>query len=335
MVGAILAGANSKTVVAGNLRISALELLDRIDADTPVVLELSSWQLEALPPHRTSPHIAAITNISPDHLNRYRDLDDYADAKAIIFRYQQPDDFVVLNFDNRILTHLSSRAFSTVVWTSARHSLNQGACRDGEWLTWHWKGETQRILRVQDLGVIGAHNVENVLNAIGIAGVWGATSEQMAAALADWKGVPHRQELVRELDGVRYVNDTTATAPAAAIAAIQAFAPTAQAIVLIAGGADKALDMAEMARVIAQRVRRVVLLEGTATDKLEDAIRQAGSADMLAGRFDQLTLAVERARELAKPGDVVLLSPGCASFGMFANEFERGDAFRRVVVELA
>ncbi|MEW5720327.1 MAG: UDP-N-acetylmuramoyl-L-alanine--D-glutamate ligase, partial [Chloroflexota bacterium] len=106
MTGAILQRANLKTVVAGNLRVSALELLDQIDAETPVVLELSSWQLEAFPPQRISPHIAAITNIFPDHLNRYRDLDDYADAKAIIFRYQQPGDFIVLNFDNKLLTHL-------------------------------------------------------------------------------------------------------------------------------------------------------------------------------------------------------------------------------------
>ncbi len=334
MVGAILAAANPKTVVAGNLRISALELLDRIDADTPVVLELSSWQLEALPPHRISPHIAAITNISADHLNRYRDLDDYADAKAIIFRYQQPGDFVVLNFDNRILTHLSSRAFSNVVWTSAKRPLNQGACRDGDWLTWRWNGEAQRVIKIQDLGVIGEHNVENALNAIGIAGIWGATSEQMAAALAAWKGTAHRQELVRDLGGVRYVNDTTATAPAAAIAAIETYAPSAQSIVLIAGGADKALDFAEMARVISKRVRHLVLLEGTATDKLESAVRETGSAEILAGRFDELPAAIERARNLARPGDVVLLSPGCASFGMFANEFERGEAFRRLVAAL-
>ncbi len=144
MTGAILRNANPKTVVAGNLRVSALDLLEQIDAETPVVLELSSWQLEAFPPHQTSPHIAAITNIAPDHLNRYRDMDDYADAKAIIFRYQQPGDYVVLNFDNRILTRLP-RAFGKVTWTSATRPLKEGACREGDWLVWKWGDATHKI----------------------------------------------------------------------------------------------------------------------------------------------------------------------------------------------
>ncbi|MBI4786607.1 MAG: UDP-N-acetylmuramoyl-L-alanine--D-glutamate ligase [Chloroflexi bacterium] len=329
MVGAMLAKANAKTVVAGNLRISALELLDKIDADTPVVLELSSWQLEAFPPHQISPHIAAITNISPDHLNRYRDLDDYAEAKQIIFRYQQAGDFVVLNFDNRILTHLAPRAFSKVVWTSAKRALNEGAYREGDALLWRWGGERHKIMDVHELRVAGAHNVENALAAIAVASVWGATPEQIASALAEFRGVEHRQELVREINGVRYVNDTTATAPAAAIAAIQAFAPSG--IVLIAGGSDKALGFAEMARVVVANVRYVILLEGTATDKLAGAIESAGGQGLVAGRYDDLEKSIVRARELAQRGDVVLLSPGCASFGMFANEFERGERFKRIV----
>lgn len=332
MVGAILARANPKTVVAGNLRVSALELLDQIDAGTPVVLELSSWQLEGLVPHQVSPHLAAITNISPDHLNRYRDLDEYAESKALIFRYQQPDDFVVLNFDNRWVAHWPrAREASRVVWTSARCSLNEGAYRDGNALMWHWDGVRQKILEVDDLRVAGAHNIENALAAIALASVWGATPEQIASALADFRGVEHRQELVRELDGVRYINDTTATAPAATIAALEAFAPSAQGIVLIAGGADKGLDFTEMARVAAIQVRHLILLDGSATAKITRAVQNAGGKEIIAGQFDDLPPAVERAKELARPGDVVLLSPGCASFGMFANEFERGERFKQIV----
>lgn len=331
MVGAILSRDNPKTIVAGNLRVSALELLDRIDADTPVVLELSSWQLEGLVPHRVSPHIAAITNISVDHLNRYRDLDDYADAKAVIFRYQQPDDFIILNFDNRILTHMAPLAFGHVVWTSTRRTLNQGAYLDGEFLTWRWNGERHAIIRVGDLRVAGAHNVENALAAIALAAVWGASPEQIASALADFRGAEHRQELVREIHGVRYINDTTATAPAAAIAAIEAFAPGAHNLVLIAGGADKGLDFEEMARSIASKVRHLILLEGSATDRLAQAVEKANGKSLIAGRFDNMEQAVETAGKLASEGDVVLLSPGCASFGMFANEFERGDVFKRIV----
>jgi UDP-N-acetylmuramoylalanine--D-glutamate ligase len=138
--------------------------------------------------------------------------------------------------------------------------------------------------------------------------------------------------LVAEIDGVRYVNDTTATAPDAAIAAIETFGARDTLIVLIAGGADKALNYAEMARVFGEKVAAVVLLEGTATDKIAQAVGRAGGK--IAGRFDSMRGAVTCAQRIAPPGAVVLLSPGCASFGMFANEFERGDAFRRIVLEM-
>jgi UDP-N-acetylmuramoylalanine--D-glutamate ligase len=331
MTGAILQRANPKTIIAGNLRVSALELLDQIDAETPVVLELSSWQLEAFIAQPVSPHIAAITNITPDHLNRYRDIDDYAEAKAIIFRQQQPGDFIVLNFDNKILTRLAPRALSRVVWTSAQRALNEGAYRDGSALVWRRGGAAQKILDARDLRVPGDHNVANALMAIALASVWGATPQHIAAALAEFRGIAHRQELVREIAGVRYVNDTTATAPVAAIAAIETFAPSAQSIVLIAGGADKALDFAEMARMIATKVRGLILLEGTATDKLAGAVQVAGAQKIIAGRFDNFQAAIEKAKSIARAGDVVLLSPGCASFGMFANEFERGEQFKRIV----
>ncbi len=333
MTGAILQAANPKTVVAGNLRVSALELLDRIDANTPVVLELSSWQLEAFPPHETSPHLAAITNISPDHLNRYRDLDDYAQAKAIILRYQQPSDFIVLNYDSKLLTHFAPRAFGKVVWTSATRVLKEGAFRDHDQLVWRHDGATQKIIGVNDLRVTGNHNFANALTAIALAATWGATPEQIADALHEFRGAPHRQELVREIAGVRYINDTTATAPTAAMVAIETFA-SAAGIVLIAGGADKQLDFAEMAQTIASKVRAVILLEGTATDKLVSALQAANAGERIVGRYDHFERAIMRAKEIAQSGEVVLLSPGCASFGMFANEFERGDQFRTIVNKL-
>jgi UDP-N-acetylmuramoylalanine--D-glutamate ligase len=329
MTGAILKRANPKTIVAGNLRVSALELLDQIDAETPVVLELSSWQLEAFPQHKISPHLAAITNIFPDHLNRYRDLDDYADAKTTIFRYQRANDFVVLSADNEPLAHLRA-APSQVVWTSATRALEQGAyCADNA-LLWRWRGATHKILDVRALRVAGQHNLANALTALALASLWGATPEQMADALSEFRGVEHRQEWVREVNGIGYINDTTATAPAATMAAIETLTPSARGIVLIAGGADKSLDFSELARVIAQRVRAVILLEGSATDKLARAL----PSEIIAGRFDDLPRAVERAHAIARTGEIVLLSPACASFGMFANEFERGELFKDIVNRL-
>lgn len=334
LVGAMLKNANPMTVVAGNLRVSALELLDKIDSETPVVLELSSWQLEAFEAHAISPHIAAITNISADHLNRYSSLGEYAEAKAIIFRHQQPTDFTVLNFDNRILTQYGPRVPSKLVWTSAKRNLTEGAFLDGSALVWRWGGERTKIIDVSELRVPGMHNVENALVAIAVASLWGAAPERIANALRDFRGVEHRLELVRELHGVRWINDTTATAPAATIAAIQTFGPTARGVVLFAGGSDKQLDFDEMAQVIVKNVRQVILLQGAATEKIAQALVRAGSNDLIVGTYDNLPSAVERAREIAREGEVVLLSPGCASFGMFANEFERGDKFKALVSQL-
>jgi UDP-N-acetylmuramoylalanine--D-glutamate ligase len=278
-----------------------------------------------------SPYLAAVTNISPDHLNRYRDFEQYAQAKAEIFRYQQPGDHVVLNLDSPPLNALARQVPSHPVWTSRRRPLGEGAVREGNLLVWRWGGRSHEILDIADLNNVGEHNIENALIAIALGMLAGAEPVQVREALVHFPGVEHRQEMVRELGGVTFVNDTTATAPAATVAALRALAPQARGIVLIAGGSDKGLDYAELARMIASSVKHVVLLEGTATDKLAGAIEAAGGGAVITGRYDDFQRAVEQARQVAERGDLVLLSPGCASFGMFANEFERGEQFKRIV----
>lgn len=335
MAGAILKKANPKTVVAGNLRIPALELLDQIDAETPVVLELSSWQLEGLIPHHASPHLAAVTNLSPDHLNRYRDFDDYAESKAVIFGHQRPSDFVVLNSDCPPVTRLVPQVPSRIVWTSSRMPLKEGAFREGDALVWQWEGKRTQILNLGDLRVRGEHNIANALTAATLGILAGATTDLVAEALVAFRGVEHRQEFVRELNGVRYINDTTATTPDATVAALEALVPEAHSIVLIAGGADKNLQFEALAGEIARRVRNVVLLDGSATDKLERALHAADAGAQIKGRYGHLEQAVLTAARLAEPGDLVLFSPACASFGMFANEFERGDQFKQIVSQLS
>jgi len=330
LVGDMLRQVEPGTVIAGNLRISALELLPQIGLTTPVVLELSSWQLEGLEPHRLNPHIAAVTNISPDHLNRYRDLEEYAAAKKLIFRFQSPDDFLVLNADDAVVQGFAAEAQGRVAWFSRQKPV-VGAYLDGEQLLWWWGGHIHAVASRGDLRLPGVHNLENALAAMAIAGVWGAPPEAMGEALRSFRGVEHRLELVAEINGVRYVNDTTSTAPAAALAALAALAGP---IVLIAGGADKKLDFSELGAAIARRVKALLLLEGTATDKLAAAVR-AVKADLIAGRFNDLRAAVQAAQDIAQPGDTVLLSPGCASFGMFANEFERGEQFKAIVAGLS
>jgi UDP-N-acetylmuramoylalanine--D-glutamate ligase len=334
MVGAILKKVNAKTLVAGNLRVSALELLEQIDADTPVVLELSSFQLEEFETLRISPHLAAITNIYPDHLNRYRDMNEYTAAKANIFRNQGISDYCILNFDNSTLTHLRPRVPSHVVWFSRRRPLNDGAFVEREAILWNNQGAKETILPTADLRARGEHNLENALAATAVSSVWGVAPEIIAETLREFKGVPHRLEVVRELNGVTYINDTTATAPTATIAALKALAERTGRIILIAGGADKGLEYREMAKAIAQFQPRVILLHGSATPKVEQALRAAGGGELISGTFVGFEEAVERAHDEAHGGDVVLLSPGAASFGMFANEFERGDRFREIVMRL-
>jgi UDP-N-acetylmuramoylalanine--D-glutamate ligase len=331
MVGEILKRENPKTVVAGNLRVSALELLDTIDAETPVVLELSSFQLEEFETLKISPHLAAITNIYPDHLDRYRDMDEYVAAKAQIFLHQGLSDYCILNFDNSIVTHLRPRVVSQVVWFSAKRALNDGALVERGAIAWNQRGTKQRVLRVAELGAMGEHNIENALAATAISLTWGARVELVADALRNFKGAPHRLEVVRELNGVSYINDTTATAPAATVAALKALTSYGGQIYLIAGGSDKRLDFTEMAQMISAQRVKVILLEGAGTEKLEQALKQVGADNLILRKYGQLEDAVLRAREEAKSGDTVLLSPGCASFGMFANEFERGDKFREIV----
>ena len=333
MTGAILKRVNPKTVVAGNLRQSALELLDTIDADTPVVLEMSSFQLEEFQELRISPHIAALTNIYPDHLNRYRDMDEYAWAKAQIFFHQSPRDFVILNFDNPISTRLRPKAIGRVVWFSRTRPLNDGALLERGWLVWNEHGNKTQVVLAADL-IQGEHNIENALAALAVTATWGAPLDEIAAALREFQGVPHRMELVRELNGVQYINDTTATAPTATIAALKTLAPRGGTIYLIAGGFDKGLPYDDMARTIAETNTKVILLKGDATEKIEQALNKVNASQKIIGRTKTLDESIEAGRKTAVSGDIVLLSPGAASFGMFANEFERGDKFREIVKRL-
>ncbi len=333
MTGAVLKRANPKTVVAGNLRVSALELLDQIDGETPVVLEMSSFQLEEFQELRTSPHIAAVTNVYPDHLNRYRDIDEYTWAKAQIFLHQSPNDFVILNFDNGICTRLRPKAIASVVWFSRTRAIKQGARLDREWLVWNDNAGSHKIVGAKEI-LPGEHNIENALAAIAITKAWGADDEKIAGALREFKSVPHRLELVREVDGVRYINDTTATAPSATVAALRTLGGHGGTMYLIAGGYDKGLPYAEMAKAIGDTNARVILIDGSATEKIEAALRRVGADVKIIGRAKDLEEAIGIGKGKAQSGDVVLLSPGAASFGMFANEFERGDRFREIVGSL-
>ena len=327
LTGAMLAQKDPRTVVAGNLRVSALDMLEQIDADTPVLLELSSWQCEGLEPIQFSPRVATITNLYPDHLNRYADMAAYAAAKALIFAYQKPGDWLVLNADQKSGRDFAARAPGKVVWFSRTQRI-EGVYLLNDEIVQQQDGQLTVLASRNDIRLLGDHNLENVLAAASLALINGVTPAQIRSALQKFEPVPHRLELVRELNGVRYVNDTTSTAPAATIAALKAIGDN---IVLILGGADKGLDFEPLGRSVSVRAKHILILDGTAYYRLDGMIRYGGAGRKIEGPFQSLADAVQNAHTLAQPGDTVLLSPACASFGMFKNEFDRGEQFREIV----
>jgi UDP-N-acetylmuramoylalanine--D-glutamate ligase len=348
------------TIAAGNLRVSALEALERITPETPVVLELSSFQLERLGHVGLSPQYALITNLSADHLNWHGGMEAYAAAKWQIAAHQGADGVAVLPYelagtpDGRwtSLPHAGRR----ITYSSSDPAADATIDATG---TLRLHGEP--LLNVADLHLPGAHNRANALGAAALAASFGVDADAIRAAVRSFAGVEHRLEPVRELNGVRYVNDTTATNPAATLAALAAIDTP---LVLIAGGADKELDFSTLGPAIRQRVKTLVLLEGTATTRFREAVLAAQCADptvqhaggqgfslpaatttnaagfspaatiTILGPYDDFAEAIAAAQAAAEPGDTVLLSPGCASFGMFRNEFHRGEAFRRIVQAL-
>jgi len=327
---AILRQWRPDTVLAGNLGRSALETLPGIQPDTPVVLELSSWQLEGLDEHGLSPHIAVLTSISPDHLDRYPSFEAYIDAKRAIARHQRPGDWFVVNRDDPVAWACRDAGCGKVVPFGRDDGVSDGAFWRDDRLIWRWGGEEQDLLRRSDFPLMGEHAVGNALAAAAAALLRGASPVHVAAALREAEPVPHRLEHVARLGTVDFVNDSAATAPAAVLAALATFRE--RPVVLIGGGAAKGVSLAELAEAVARRVRAVVLLDGTATPDYQAALRAVGSR--VEGPYQSMEEAVRRAAELAEPGAVVLLSPGCASFGLFRDEFHRGESFREAVRQL-
>lgn len=321
-------------VLAGNLRVSALDALPRIKADTPVVLELSSWQLEGLEEPRISPHIGAVTNLSQDHMDRYKSLEDYGAAKKLIFTNQRTErgDWAVLNSDDPIVSRWEADAPAGVAWfgISASCPRSPGAFVSDDELRWCTGSSPHPVIATRgEISLPGRHNLYNAACAATMAILAGAPFKAVGVALREFQGVADRLEYLVELNGVRFYNDTTSTTPASTIAALQALEPP---LVLIAGGAAKSLDFSELAPVVRERALAVALLEGTATDLMEQQFREAG-ANIL-GRYDDFEQAVREAWVAAPAGGTVLLSPATASFGMFINEFQRGERFRAIVAGL-
>ena len=337
LVGPMLREANRDVVVGGNIGNPMLDLLPRISRDTLVVLELSSFQLDLL---RKSPHIAVVTNITPNHLDRHGTMQNYVAAKRHIVEHQSAQDFAVLNGDDQEVAGLAAGIPSQKRWFSSTTPGTDVGVSDGSLGIWRTPVDRQvqrfeQIMPVDEVPLLGTHNLANVAAAATVADIVGVQPAMMRQAIRTYSPPPHRLQVVGDHDGVTYIDDSIATTPARVIVALQALG---QPIVLIAGGRDKQLPWSDFARWTARRARALILV-GEAAPLIEREVRAAlVETSLLKGdmifRCCSLQAAVTKAAGIAGRGDVVLLSPGCTSYDMFTDFEERGAAFAAAVEQL-
>ena len=318
--GEIFRAAGRDVFVGGNIGRPLLGELEQMRPSSWVVMELSSFQLEPL---RTSPHIAVVTNVTPNHLDRHPSMEDYWAAKGQILNHQGPSDWAVLNADDAWSQRYQPRA--RVLRFSLQGTV-EGAYLAGEQLM--LLGEP--LLTASEVPLRGRHNLANVLAACAAAHAAGIERPAMLAAVRAFEGVPHRLQVVGEQAGVRYIDDSIATAPERSIAALAAFD---EPIVLIAGGRDKHLPMQDWARLIVRRCRHVVLL-GEMSELVAQAVVAVDPAFAGLSRAESMDEAVRQAAAAARSGDVVLLSPGGTSYDMYTDFEARGRDFGRAVREV-
>lgn len=322
IIAGMLKAAGYRTFVGGNIGNPLLCRVDEIRPDDMVVLELSSFQLLTM---RQSPSIAVITNLAPNHLDVHKDMEEYVAAKRNIFAYQDACDKLVLNGDNEITAGFAKEARGQVTLFSRKKSLEQGVyLKDGMVM---YCGRP--VLHQEEIRLPGLHNLENYMAAIAVVEEL-VPDEVIRDFARTFNGVEHRIELVRELDGVRYYNDSIASSPSRTMAGLRSFPDK---VILIAGGYDKHIPYDELGPEVVKSVK-TLLLTGDTAEKIKAAVLAApGYEPGAPGIVDcaDLREAVERARALAEPGDVVILSPASASFDRFKNFMERGNAFKDLV----
>jgi UDP-N-acetylmuramoylalanine--D-glutamate ligase len=333
LTGSIVQASGRASWVGGNIGRPLIAELDAIGKDAVVVQELSSFQLELW---TESPAVAAVLNVTPNHLDRHGSMEVYSSAKANIIRYQKPGDVAVLSADDRGASALRSSVNSRLREFSLEKNVNDGALvRDGK----IWLRDGSREMAVLDIDLIplpGRHNILNVLASTVLADSVDVSAETIREAVATFKGVEHRLEKVRTINGVQYINDSIATAPERAIAAIDSFN---KPIVLLAGGRDKDMVWEDWARSVIKNVRFVILF-GELADLLESKLDAACEEIVLAQLAEirsekSLEAAIRQANHLAVPGDIVLLAPGGTSFDAFSDFAERGRFFRELVNNIA
>ena len=327
LVGEICKAAGRDTRIVGNIGTPVLEGVSQAGPESWMVTEVSSFQLETT--DEFQPEVSAILNLTPDHLNRHKTMENYGAAKARIFLRQNKDQYCVVNYDDPLCFALTEGCPATVVPFSRKEELEFGAfVRDGQIVIRTEEGETVSICGAEELRIPGSHNLENALAAAAISYFSGVDPAVIGQTMRVFAGVEHRIELVGEYGGIRYINDSKGTNPDAAIKAIEAMKEN---IILIAGGYDKASDFTEFIRACRGRVKKLVLL-GTTAEKIRKTAEDEGFTETVI--CSDMEHCVAEAVSGAVPGDVVLLSPACASWDMYDNFEQRGEHFKTCVRQL-
>ena len=322
LLGEIMKNYKESVFVVGNIgnpyTAAALEMRE----DSVAVAEMSSFQLETI--HEFRPKVSAILNITPDHLNRHHTMEAYIKAKEDIAKNQTKEDTCVLNYEDEVKRKIGENVKANVLYFSSQRKLDRGIYLDDGNIIFR-QDEEILVCNVNELKLLGTHNYENVMAAVAMAAAYGTPMEVIRRTIKEFAGVEHRIEFVREKDGVAYYNDSKGTNPDAAIKGIQAMnRPT----VLIGGGYDKDSEYEEWIQAFDGKVKLLVLV-GATKEKIAEAAERVGFVSyVMAESFEE---AVEKCIEAAEPGDAVLLSPACASWGMFKNYEERGDKFKELV----
>jgi len=338
LIGEILKAWDPASAAAGNIGTAFTGLADRIPASAMAVLELSSFQLETI--ERFKPHVSAILNFTPDHLNRHHTYENYVAAKCRIYENQTAEDFCVLNLDDPLVREKGEAIEAAaargenrprVIWFSHEVKTRGGVwCENGRIMA-DLDTELIPVISLEDLQIIGSHNEENAMAAVACSLRAGIPLAIVREVMKQFKGVAHRIEKVGVVDGVTYYNDSKGTNPDAAIKGLLAM--RSEKTVLIGGGYDKGTPYDDWCKLFPGRVRELVLIGVTAQD-IEDCAIRWGFAKENIYRAETFAEAVEECRRAAQPGDSVLLSPACASWGMFDNYEQRGDIFRSLVQQM-
>lgn len=326
LLGEIMKESGRKTFVTGNIGSPMIAEVKNASPEDVFVLETSSFQLETTVSFR--PKVSAILNITPDHLNRHKTIENYVNAKSKIFINQGEEDYTILNWDDMETRKLAHLARSKVLYFSRKEILPEGAYVEDGYLTLHLNGKKEKVIDVNEIYIPGKHNLENALAGSLMAYCMDVKTDVVKKILKDFKGVEHRIEYVCEIDGVVYYNDSKGTNSDSSIKALDTMTrPT----VLIAGGMDKGTGFDEFASYFNGKVKALVLFGETAK-KIEDAAHKADFHNIY--QVSDLEEAVVRSKELASAGDCVLLSPACASWDMFKNYEQRGSLFKSLVRRL-